>query len=255
MNALVTSKRLKEIGREVNAMTEQTIYEKLSLIQRELKAPKNQYNDFGKYNYRNCEDILEAVKPLCNKNRTTLVLGDEAVSIDGWHYIKATARIIDWDSNKVIECSAYARECQSKKGMDDGQITGSTSSYARKYALNGLFNIDDSKDSDTPELKKEADAKKKYADKTSNANPKAEDVSGAMLTEFKNCQNKLAALGVDIRSENIKQWMADHTGYADQNADIQDPIKMKKLIDAYKTLIAGKEKKAQEQANANANQA
>lgn len=249
MSAVITTKRLKEISREVKTMAEQTIYEKLSLIQCELKAPKNQYNSFGKYNYRNCEDILEAVKPLCKKNRVTLVLSDEAVSIDDWHYIKATARIIDWDSNKVIECSAYARESQSKKGMDDGQITGSTSSYARKYALNGLFNIDDSKDSDTPELKKETDAKKQYADKTSNANPNAEDVSGAMLAEFKVCQNKLAALGVDIRSENIKQWMADHTGYVDQNADIQDPIKTKKLIDAYKVLIAGKEKKAQTQAN------
>lgn len=127
-----------------------TIYEKLSAIQSELKAPKNQYNSFGKYNYRNCEDILEAVKPLCGKYKAVCTIGDEVTLIGERYYIKATARLIDVESPAdKIENTAYAREEAEKKGMDGSQVTGASSSYARKYALNGLFAIDDTKDSDT----------------------------------------------------------------------------------------------------------
>lgn len=122
-------------------------------IQQELKAPKNQYNKFGKYNYRSCEDILEGVKPLCAKYGCVLTLLDEIVLIGDRYYIKATARIKDGD--EVTECYAYARESLDKKGMDDSQITGTASSYARKYALNGLFLIDDTKDADTDENRNE----------------------------------------------------------------------------------------------------
>lgn len=129
------------------------IYEKLSNIQAELKAPKSQYNEFGKYNYRNCEDILEAVKPICKKYKTTLILDDEIVLIGARYYVKATAMLIDTETEseegKMTMTTAYAREEESKKGMDGSQVTGASSSYARKYALNGLFNIDDTKDSDT----------------------------------------------------------------------------------------------------------
>lgn len=126
-----------------------SIFEKLSLIQEELKAPKNQYNDYGKYSYRNCEDILEAVKPLCKKNNTTLILFDEPMIIGERYYIRATATLVDLeDANATIAVVAYAREEESKKGMDGSQVTGAASSYARKYALNGLFCIDDAKDSD-----------------------------------------------------------------------------------------------------------
>lgn len=129
------------------------IYEKLSAIQTELKAPKNQFNKFGGYNYRSCEDILEAVKPLCAKYKTTLVLEDEIVSIGTRYYVKATATLYDCentgDNAEALFSTAYAREEESKKGMDGSQVTGSSSSYARKYALNGLFSIDDAKDSDT----------------------------------------------------------------------------------------------------------
>lgn len=125
------------------------IYEKLLAIQSELKAPKSQYNSFGKYYFRNCEDILEAVKPLCKKHRTVLVLSDSIVRVENRYYVKATAKLIDVESDSVdIEVSAYAREEETKKGMDSSQVTGASSSYARKYALNGLFNIDDTKDSD-----------------------------------------------------------------------------------------------------------
>ena len=131
------------------------IYGKLAAIQRELKAPKGQYNSFAKYNYRSCEDILEAVKPLCIKNNATLILNDTVREISGRFYVVATATLADQESDGVVEANAYAREPQDKKGMDDSQITGMASSYARKYALNGLFCIDDTKDADTDEVKRQ----------------------------------------------------------------------------------------------------
>lgn len=118
----------------------------LHKIQQELKAPKSQYNDFAKYNYRSCEDILEAVKPLL-KDEGTLIISDEIVNIGTHNYVKATAKL--QQDKMVWEATAYARESESKKGMDDSQMTGTASSYARKYALNGLFAIDDTKDADT----------------------------------------------------------------------------------------------------------
>lgn len=124
-----------------------TVYEKLGLIQSALRAPKNQRNTFGNYNYRSCEDILEAVKPLLREYNCVVTLSDEVVEVGGRIYVKAHAALIDYDGMSVDEY-AYAREAESKKGMDDSQITGATSSYARKYALNGLFAIDDNKDAD-----------------------------------------------------------------------------------------------------------
>ena len=121
--------------------------DKLLKIQSELKAPKNQRNDFGKYNYRSCEDILEAVKPLLVKEKLLLRITDELVQVGERYYIKATAILTD--GTETIENTSYAREEENKKGMDGSQITGASSSYARKYALNGLFLIDDVKDSDT----------------------------------------------------------------------------------------------------------
>jgi len=118
-------------------------------IQQELKAPKGQYNSFGKYKYRNCEDILEAVKPLLAARNLFITLNDEIEYIGTRFYVKATATIYDNGGKKLASTSAYAREEESKKGMDGSQVTGASSSYARKYALNGLFAIDDTKDSDT----------------------------------------------------------------------------------------------------------
>lgn len=126
-----------------------TIYEKLAKIQSTLKAPKGQYNAFGKYKYRNCEDILEAVKPLLAEVKAVVIIGDELELIGSRFYVKATARFIDCETDAQITNTAYAREEDTKKGMDGSQITGASSSYARKYALNGLFCIDDTKDSDT----------------------------------------------------------------------------------------------------------
>ena len=124
------------------------IYEKLSKVQTELKAPKNQFNGFGKYKYRNCEDILEAVKPLLAKNKLTMLISDKIVHIGERFYIEATVTLFDVETGETITTSKLAREEETKKGMDASQLTGSTSSYATKYALNGLFLIDDTKDAD-----------------------------------------------------------------------------------------------------------
>lgn len=136
---------------------ELNFFARVSLVQNKLKAPKSQYNSFGRYNYRSCEDILEAVKPLCAENNLLLNLSDKVVNVGNKNYIEATATLYDIDSDLCISSTASARESESKKGMDDSQITGTASSYARKYALNGLFNIDDTKDADTDEYKKNTD--------------------------------------------------------------------------------------------------
>jgi hypothetical protein len=130
-------------------MAASEIYQKMLKIQTELKAPKGQYNSFGKYSYRSCEDIQEGVKPLLSETKTILTVCDEIVQLGERYYIKATATLHDCESDGKISNTAYAREELEKKGMDSSQITGSTSSYARKYALNGLFCIDDVKDADT----------------------------------------------------------------------------------------------------------
>ena len=125
------------------------VYMKLIEVQSKLKAPKSQFNKFGNYAYRNCEDILEALKPILNQVKAVVNISDEVVLIGERYYIKATVKFIDGETGEFVEASAMAREEESKKGMDSSQLTGSTSSYARKYALNGLFAIDDTKDSDT----------------------------------------------------------------------------------------------------------
>ena len=122
--------------------------EKLMHIQNELKCPKDQFNSFGKYHYRSTESILEAVKPLALKYKSIVTVTDELQQIGDRYYILAIATIYDVESDKSMQATAYAREPETKKGQDLSQITGSTSSYARKYALNGLFAIDDTKDSD-----------------------------------------------------------------------------------------------------------
>lgn len=125
------------------------IYEKLGIIQSKLKAPKGQYNYFGKYKYRSCEDILEAVKPLLTETKTVLIVTDRMEVVGDRRYVRAEAHLNDCEDTGEITTVAYAREEESKKGMDSSQVTGTASSYARKYALNGLFCIDDNKDSDS----------------------------------------------------------------------------------------------------------
>lgn len=138
----------------------------LKKIQQELKAPKGQYNSFGKYAYRSAEDILEAVKPLLAKYDAELTLSDDITEVGGRIYVKSTARFIEHDAetniNDVTTVTAFAREPADKKGMDESQITGTASSYARKYALNGMFLIDDNKDADTDEYRQQTNAPQQH---------------------------------------------------------------------------------------------
>ncbi|EHI8888586.1 ERF family protein [Salmonella enterica] len=147
-------------------------YARLAEIQEHLNAPKNQYNSFGKYKYRSCEDILEGVKPLLKG--LFLSISDEIVLIGDRYYVKATATITDGEN--IHSASAIAREEENKKGMDAAQITGATSSYARKYCLNGLFGIDDAKDADTDEHKQQQNAAPAKQTKSSPSSPAPEQV-------------------------------------------------------------------------------
>ena len=131
------------------------IYNQLALVQGELKAPKGQFNDFGKYKYRSCEDIVEAVKPINKSHDILLTLSDTVKEVGGRVYIEAMATITSLADGSSISVTASAREAEKKKGMDDSQITGAASSYARKYALNGLYAIDDTKDANTMKPEKE----------------------------------------------------------------------------------------------------
>lgn len=153
------------------------IYEKLAAVQQELKAPKDKKNTFAGYTYRSAEGILEAVKPVLKKYGATITLSDEIVEIGGRIYVKATAKFIDFSAEMKItsvemtfsggiSVTAFAREAETKKGLDDAQITGTASSYARKYALNGLLLIDDTKDPDTDEYQKQTGAEKKAEPQT-----------------------------------------------------------------------------------------
>lgn len=182
---------------------------KLMNIQQELKAPKGQYNSFGKYAYRSCEDILEAVKPLLKKEKVVLTISDELQYIGNRYYIKATATLIDTESEATISNSAYAREEETKKGMDGSQITGASSSYARKYALNGLFGIDDNKDSDTTNIQ----SKEEKEDK--KASPKQIELiqkyyQGENLTKLLEVNNleKLEDMSINKASEILSKLFA-----------------------------------------------
>lgn len=180
------------------------IIEKLAAVQYEMKAPKNLTNKFGGYNYRNAEGILEAFKPYEKKYGVALVVGDEIVDIGGRIYVKATATFHDTESCEVVSNTAFAREAETKKGMDDAQITGAASSYARKYALNGLFLLDDNKDPDSDEytarvkgmtaeeITAEMEDKKKTAQVASE--PIGEMRAQALLTELTNSGVKIPKL-------------------------------------------------------------
>ena len=172
-----------------------TVYEKLMNIQCELNAPKNLYNSFGKYTYRSCESILEAVKPLLKKYRCCVTLTDDVFREGDRVYIQAIATVFDIENGESLSNSAMAREAETKKGMDDSQVTGTASSYARKYALNGLFLIDDNKDADTDEAHIERDARSVVAKKEE---PKIEARQVKQLTEL------AKEVGADISS--ICEW-------------------------------------------------
>lgn len=147
------------------------IFAALMAVQSELKAPKNQHNSFGKYDYRSAEDIIEAVKPLLKDNGLFLNMSDDIVLIGDRYYVKATVKVVDVVTGESVQTSALAREAAQKKGMDESQVTGTASSYARKYALNGLFAIDDNRDADTDEYARQTSQSAAGARSQRNAYP------------------------------------------------------------------------------------
>lgn len=174
------------------------LHEKLLAIQTKLKAPKGQYNSFGKYSYRSAEDILEAVKPLNAEQGVLLTITDEIKEIGGRVYVVATATVSD--GTDELKVSAFAREPENKKGMDESQITGATSSYARKYALNGLYAIDDNKDADTDEHKQQQEnaPKKQQGQKQQAQKQQEQGFTEQELHELvEKYVRNIEALGVD----------------------------------------------------------
>lgn len=159
------------------------ISEKLTKIQTQIKAPKNLYNSFGKYNYRNAESIYESVKPFLREHNVSLTLSDDAIAVGDRVYIKATAVLIDNETGESWSVSALARESLDKKGMDDSQITGTASSYARKYALNGMFLLDDTKDADTDEYHKQTQQDNKPTHKQEEKTP--DDIGNMIISKIK----------------------------------------------------------------------
>lgn len=183
-----------------------SIFSKLLSIQNELKAPKNQYNKFGKYNYRSCEDILEAIKPLCLKYGAVLLVDDYVEQVGERFYIKAKASLIDIETEQKIYACAYARESENKKGMDSAQVTGATSSYARKYALNGLFCIDDTKDVDTQEYQEKKQMNNNQS-KNANSYEQVGIEQAVLLGEIDKRIEELLKLGVDVKSEGALHFI------------------------------------------------
>lgn len=197
------------------------IFEKLLNIQTELKSPKNRHNNFGDYKYRSAEDILEAVKPLCKKYNAVLMLFDTVQEIGGKNYIVATATLWDAEGDHLkLQTTAMAREAESKKGMDDSQVTGTASSYARKYALNGLFCIDDTKDADTGEYYHETAQNRSQQARTNSKAQTHEQqakppTNGAQAQNNKNRNRLMIEINKKIRSDDasfnnysvtMKEW-------------------------------------------------
>ena len=191
----------------------QNLTQKLLNVRRDLKAPKGQYNSFGKYKYRSAEDILEAVKPINVRNGILLTITDEPILIGEWHYIKASATVTDGVDNLTV--TAYARESETKKGQDLSQITGTASSYARKYALNGLYLIDDTKDADTDEYRNQGNKAPKSATQAEIGNLKKEIIAFSKL---------MTEQGKDVKPEQVEQTL-NITDYAKLNSeDVKEAV-------------------------------
>lgn len=210
--------------------------QKLINIQRDLNAPKSQYNKFGKFYYRSCEDILGAVKPLCVREGAAVNIQDTIEVIGGRIYVKATAKLMDGETGNVIaEATAYAREAEQKAGMDDSQITGTASSYARKYALNGLFAIDDTKDADSDETPQGANDKP-AAVKNGKPEAKHEQKQSKPLTLKEAMQEQIEIKGTNYRlgalSEVQLDWVIEHSeGKTKEAAEIIRREKFKSALE------------------------
>jgi len=203
---------------------EQSLNEKLAYIQVNLKAPKSQFNNFGKYNYRNCEDILEALKPLLAETKTFLVISDEIVQIGERYYVKAEVRLSQRDKEFEIS-TAFAREPENKKGMDVAQITGATSSYARKYALNGLFAIDDTRDPDTQNNREPLETQMETQMETQQEDDKTDAIQRAKRNAAKTPE------AVDITAEtNVLNYIIESLAPKVEGGNIIDIERLKSAI-------------------------
>ena len=177
------------------------IYEKLLTVQQKLKAAKGHYSDFGNYYYRSCEDITEAVKPLLMEAKAVLLLTDEVVTVGGRIYVKAVARLMDVESDGVVEVCGYAREAESRPKFDVAQLTGTASSYARKYALNGLFALDDAKDADAmPPAQQPAENPAGSSQKPANSGGAAKPAAKATSQQLGQLQAMAKQKGVAVDS-------------------------------------------------------
>ena len=196
-------------------MTENKMHEKLITVQKNLVAPKSNYNNFGKYKYRSAEDILEAVKPLNAENGLLLTITDEPVYIGERHYIKATATITDGTDTMAV--TAYARESANRKGQDESQITGTASSYARKYALNGLYLIDDTKDADTDEYRNQGN-------KAPASKPATQAEIGNLKKEIIAFSKLMTEQGKNVKPEQVEQTL-NITDYTKLNSeDVKEAV-------------------------------
>lgn len=208
-------------------------FKRIAEVQNEMKVPKDLYNSFGKYKYRNAETILNTAKPICLAHDLLLTVSDEVVEIGGRNYVKATARLDSTiEDGQYFEVSGYAREAETKKGMDDSQITGATSSYARKYALNGLFCLDDTKDADTDEYHNQTNRKATYKSNKSN--------SVQALDTVLNLRDKMCELGIDYQDEKIESWILKNAKINTQFTNDLSDDEMARMIECYKVLIAKK---------------
>ena len=194
------------------------VHEKLQQIQTELKAPKGQFNKFGNYAYRSCEDILEALKPLLAKHKSTVTLSDEMVEVGGRVYVKATATFTDSESGESVQTTGYAREAIDKKGQDDSQITGSTSSYARKYTLNGMFCIDDTKDADATNTHGKVDTPKK-PQSTGTKSSQMANTNSVMFPSGKYSGQEVTKCS----DKNYLKWVVENSTF---NASIKQAAKL-----------------------------
>lgn len=215
------------------------LHEKLLAIQTKLKAPKGQYNKFGNFNYRSAEDILEAVKPLNAEQGVLLTITDEIKEIGGRVYVVATATVSD--GTDTLQASAFAREPENKKGMDESQITGATSSYARKYALNGLYAIDDNKDADTYEHKQQQEnAPKKQQVQKQQQKQQAKEPTEQELHEIvEKYERNIEALGVE-RSKLIEYVCNKH------NVGNLFDLKPNVLVGELKAIYLNKKKQTEQ---------
>lgn len=199
-------------------MTEKNINSLLVEVQSELKAPKGQYNSFGKYNYRSTEDVLEGLKPILKEKNLVLVVFDDVVQVSDRVYIKSTAKL-SYDQ-ETIEVTAFARESLTKKGMDDSQITGTASSYARKYALNGMFLIDDSKDADSDEFSKQNKSQKNSEQKPKQPKITLEEVKMSLNDLVKKTGGDYTAISAyllkHVKADNFNELNVDQIQLANE---------------------------------------